>query len=702
MAAYFIEHWFTRPADVLANGLALLAASATLANANAQLPAEQIDLGRVLVAAYAIVILVVALIAMVGRSEGGLAGLIAPTATSIAGFAGQARVGWSLFLALVLLAGHAREQEDLWLIAGAWAVVVLVRPVDWLAVQFANWVPPTPRHPEITIEEVVDPRMVVGRAANPTLVAIGDEVEWPENVFGHVVDRTELLGQPRLLIALDKAGSRPRGIGHVTRSRSAAIGYVSEGTKINELVARCGSLLQGEMSEGRLLSAPINGTDTLFQVTAATTDERVEWGVRRQVVQVRARKLGIWNETDRGFDQVPWLPDAGAEVRLVDVAKDPGRGLGVGLLPGTAFSIGIQIEPAVLYNTAILGILGVGKTSLAVELVQRMLSAGIMVVVIDITGEYAMFFEDVWSPDVERAMLARLESALAPNRANQRPPREQAGNSSGFKPAFADVLDSMKASGSRLLIINPSSVDLTAEDGFPNGGVVPLRHLTNVEVTRLVSEALLDFARRNWPADPRQKLRPQICLVLEEAHSLVPEGTSTADDKDKSATTGTSRAVLQGRKFGLGCLLITQRTANVTKTILNQCHTVFAMRSFDTTSEAFLSNYLGSDYAALLPSLKDRQAVLFGRGSTSQAPVMISTNDRDQFRHEFWDERKSNVPTTDLTRTQPPALGEPQQGQETMDELIAVAEEPPFPDQPPGWFDDDGGEQGDYPSGAGR
>ncbi len=105
--------------------------------------------------------------------------------------------------------------------------------------------------------------------------------------------------------------------------------------------------------------------------------------------------------------------------------------------------------------------------------------------------------------------------------------------------------------------------------------------------------------------------KARVCLVYEEAHSLIPEWNSVAVEGDKAATNGTARAILQGRKYGLGCLLITQRTANVTKTILNQCNTVFAMRTFDDTGKEFLSNYLGGEYAAKLPSLKERHAVFF-------------------------------------------------------------------------------------------
>ena len=75
----------------------------------------------------------------------------------------------------------------------------------------------------------------------------------------------------------------------------------------------------------------------------------------------------------------------------------------------------------------------------------------------------------------------------------------------------------------------------------------------------------------------------RLCIVLEEAHSLIPEWNQVAQESDKTCVKLPSRAILQGRKHGMGTLLITQRTANVTKTILNQCNTIFALQSFDQT-----------------------------------------------------------------------------------------------------------------------
>jgi DNA helicase HerA-like ATPase len=87
---------------------------------------------------------------------------------------------------------------------------------------------------------------------------------------------------------------------------------------------------------------------------------------------------------------------------------------------------------------------------------------------------------------------------------------------------------------------------------------------------------------------------------------------------------------MQGRKYGLGSLVITQRTANISKSILNQCNTIFALRVFDDTGKTFLENYVGSDYANALPILEERHAVVVGKALSLKQPVILQLNNRDK------------------------------------------------------------------------
>ena len=59
------------------------------------------------------------------------------------------------------------------------------------------------------------------------------------------------------------------------------------------------------------------------------------------------------------------------------------------------------------------------------------------------------------------------------------------------------------------------------------------------------------------------------------------------------------------------------------------------MRTFDETGKDFLSNYISLKYSTKLPTLLERQAVVFGRASSCENPVMIRLNDRENFIRLF-------------------------------------------------------------------
>ncbi len=148
--------------------------------------------------------------------------------------------------------------------------------------------------------------------------------------------------------------------------------------------------------------------------------------------------------------------------------------------------------------------------------------------------------------------------------------------------------------------------------------------LTQSEKTRIISEEIFKILMK-FPPTGGNKAR--VLLVLEEAHSLVPEWNSVSNEGDKQATSGTAKVILQGRKYGLGSLVITQRTANISKSILNQCNTIFALRVFDDTGKQFLENYIGHDYSNVLPTLEERHAIAIGKAMRLKQPVILELND---------------------------------------------------------------------------
>jgi len=104
--------------------------------------------------------------------------------------------------------------------------------------------------------------------------------------------------------------------------------------------------------------------------------------------------------------------------------------------------------------------------------------------------------------------------------------------------------------------------------------------------------------------------KPKVLLVLEEAHLLAPEWNFNPVPGLRDKVNQTSQLVLQARKYGLGFLVVSQRSANVVKSILNQCNTIFSFQAFDETGFDFLKNYMGSFHVQSVPNRKSRHGIV--------------------------------------------------------------------------------------------
>lgn len=399
------------------------------------------------------------------------------------------------------------------------------------------------------------------------------------------------------------------------------------------------------LSEGRLVDVQIGERRVIYQIiNGVTHEESVQQKNKYGYARATARKIGIWDTAHQKFTKVPWLPRINSPVFVLDPVESSVRPEAVGHFPQTNFSVSVNISELVTHNTAILGILGIGKSYLAVELVERMIAEGIKVICLDLTDQYAALLADHLNMDRQTSWNNDLDAA-----GSGRPAAKSKTEGGSYVPFYAalkaqltEFLDPASAESIRL--VNPAQFRVSRQTGGWNAESAGFVDLTPSEITSLFSSAALAVCQQMGMSPVARA-----CIVYEEAHTLVPEWNSVANENDKVATAASARAILQGRKFGLGCLLITQRTANVTKTILNQCNTLFAMRTFDDTGKEFLSNYIGAEYARVLPSLQERHAVLFGKASCCDDPVLIRLNDREAFLEAFYPDQADKLPAVGLS-----------------------------------------------------
>ena len=390
-----------------------------------------------------------------------------------------------------------------------------------------------------------------------------------------------------------------------------------------------------ELQQGLLVEVNVQGITVIYQILdGLTKDEIVYQKNTLGIVRAHAKKIGVWDTGAAKFTPSKWLPFLNEPILLAVQSNHACDDDVIGHFPGSSYPVQLaNVDHLVTHNTAILGILGVGKSMLAIELVERMIARGVKVICLDLTDQYATELDSYYDKSVEDVQVNVLYEYGAYGKTSYRTNIEDGGSVKALRGELVTAISNfMNNPADRLKIFNPARFNAwrQATNQFKQTDIPGMMQLTACQITQLISEAALECAQKMGVTN-----KARLCLVYEEAHSLVPEWNSVAFDGDKTATAGTARAILQGRKYGMGCLLITQRTANVTKTILNQCNTIFAMRTFDDTGKDFLSNYIGRDYAETLSSLPERQAVFFGRASSCENPVLIRLNDRDEFKRIF-------------------------------------------------------------------
>jgi len=134
-------------------------------------------------------------------------------------------------------------------------------------------------------------------------------------------------------------------------------------------------------------------------------------------------------------------------------------------------------------------------------------------------------------------------------------------------------------------------------------------------VLRILFDAL--FWARNLSEGGRE--RP-LLIVMEEAHAYL------NDDYASAASIATQRIVKEGRKYGIGTMIVSQRPSEINPTILSQCGTFFAMRLSNGTDRSHVTGALSDNLEGLtnmLPILRTGEAIILGEAVGLPMRTMI-------------------------------------------------------------------------------
>lgn len=167
-------------------------------------------------------------------------------------------------------------------------------------------------------------------------------------------------------------------------------------------------------------------------------------------------------------------------------------------------------------------------------------------------------------------------------------------------------------------------------------------HILIAVFARLVFEASQRYRKQREHGEPLPTV-----LVLEEAHTFIKRGRDDDDglpSPSRLCREAFERIAREGRKFGVGMILSSQRPYELSPTVLAQCNTFLLHRIVNDSDQDLVRRLVPDNVGGMLrdlPSLPSRQAILLGWATP--LPVLVEMTELDKSQRpqsadpDFWD-----------------------------------------------------------------
>jgi len=173
-------------------------------------------------------------------------------------------------------------------------------------------------------------------------------------------------------------------------------------------------------------------------------------------------------------------------------------------------------------------------------------------------------------------------------------------------------------------------------------------HLITAILSRIIFESLQRYRKMN------HKVLPTV-LILEEAHSFIQRYNPDIENPNAATLCCKTfeKIAREGRKFGLGLVLSSQRPSELSPTVLSQCNTFLLHRISNDKDQELVRRLLPDNLQGMLrelPTLPSRNAIILGWAS--ELPVLVRMRELPQHQRpqsndpDFW-----NVWTGEHQRT---------------------------------------------------
>ncbi len=652
--------WFLPPRDSLANAVAAAAVLAALDLSSVSQFQRELDIIRWAGFFYSLAVIALSLTTLFlhDRSLPTASGKFAYRAV---GIFGKPEISYSVAAIVSIIGAYQANFGTMASLLLLWLLFVIARPIEQTIAALQAW------RTEKATNVDGDTVGIIDRVDHPNIlrVKLASGAVWKQgNLYAAAMPSGEqqyvaaLFSQPQGaevvgtgLCVAKLAEPLPLSSGQVSLSHneelaaefienlsgardSRLVGFVVENSNIGVVNFEVAG--PGALEEGEVVFLRIDGREIFYQILdAVTSEENFDQNPRGTHI-VRAAQLGRYDPA-KGFLKFPWLPAMNtplfaAKERKFEQPEPAAREFPIGLVPSTDISLNANLDDLVEYHTAILGVTGTGKTELALDIVREAISRGTKVFCVDFTGDYSQRLADLNpvfpAPTKEQAedLAEKLFDADT-----------GAYGAGAEKKVLKKAIDELRDSTTEQV-----TEFLESEDDHL--AILELREITNTKASLRLTELYLSTIME-WAREHRRAR--QIMIVLEEAHTIVPETGGSGFDYDTQwVVSRIGQIALQGRKYGVGLLVVTQRTALVSKTILSQCNTFLTHSLIDQTSLNFLQSVYSSQHTNLIPNLPNLHFLAFGKALAADRPIMLR-REFDQSKKDASDKLRKPLPAKD-------------------------------------------------------
>lgn len=164
-----------------------------------------------------------------------------------------------------------------------------------------------------------------------------------------------------------------------------------------------------------------------------------------------------------------------------------------------------------------------------------------------------------------------------------------------------------------------TSVQIVDLSGVPN----EVAGVASAAIARIV------FQLKVWQTETERQNSPAL-LVCEEAHRYVP---NRGEAQYEAAQSAIRRIAKEGRKYGVGLLLVSQRPSEVEATVLSQCNSWIVLRITNDADREHVRSILPDSMSGLtkmLSGLRRQEAIFVGQAATLPSRIMIRSLANDQ------------------------------------------------------------------------